>query len=351
MSGDRAALSGKRTALHAFVMRWARKARRFERWITLVGVIGGSLLLGIGSAMSGDLVPATGGLTNKGLVIALGALLALIGNALLLAMREEAAELLERATDLDTVAQGFLDERDGLLARLHALSMLDRKRLALIDANRQMRETLEQALLITADDAAATAQLMLTTALSFLTASIGFESDEEWAISVFQVQGSDEDAVLRRIACARADRLGERRMAREWRRHEGFVGEAWARERDMIIEDSSDPKVAEAYPVPDDLKRPYDAARYRSMAAIPVRVGDPAVIWGVIAASTNQPHRFRRAPEDREAQAVDTVRLIARMTALMAAAFARPVAPTIAVAPPATGLFSHLRGLLPGSGQ
>lgn len=304
-------------------MLWARKARRFERWINLFGVIGGSLLLGVGSGLGGDLVPTSGGLTIKGLVIVLGAILALVGNVLLLAMREEAADLLDRAAALEATAQSFLDERTGLLARLDAMATLDRKRLALIDANRVMRETLEQALLVEAADVPGTAHVMLTAALPFLTVSIGFDPDEEWSISIFQVQGTDKDAILHRIACARADRLAEQRQPRSWRRHEGFVGEAWARDRPMIIEDSSDPKVAEAYPVPDDLRRSYDATRYRSMAAIPVRLGDPATVWGVIAASTNRPGRFRRAPEDREAQAVDTVRLIARMSGLMAAAFAR----------------------------
>jgi hypothetical protein len=49
--------------------------------------------------------------------------------------------------------------------------------------------------------------------------------------------------------------------------------------------------------VPEDKQRNYDAVRYRSMAAIPVRLGDPAEIWGVVAASTNVPDRFRRDPE------------------------------------------------------
>ena len=351
MSNDRKRLLELRGDLHVFVMRWARKARRFERWINLAGVIGGSLLLGFGSGMSGDLVPATGGLTIKGIVIVLGAFLALVGNVLLLALREEAADVLGRADALENMAQGFLDERDGLMRRLDGMASLDRRRLALIDANRVMRETLEQALMLPASNLTGTVQLMLTAALPFLIASIEFDTDEEWAISVFQVQQDEQGAILKRVACARADRLLEQNNPRSWRQHEGFVGEAWARDRPMIIEDSSDPKVAEAYPVPAELQRSYDANRYRSMAAIPVRLGDPAHVWGVVAASTNRKSRFRRAPENREVQAVDTVRLIARMSGLMAAAYNRPLQTTTENPRRSTGRSKSLRAMLTRSGQ
>jgi hypothetical protein len=59
------------------------------------------------------------------------------------------------------------------------------------------------------------------------------------------------------------------------------------------------------------------------MAAIPIRVGPSGTVWGVVAASSNVQDRFRRDPSNHRAQNVDTVRLIAKMIALAAAAFER----------------------------
>ena len=126
---------------------------------------------------------------------------------------------------------------------------------------------------------------------------------------------------MRRIAGLRAERLAEQAQAREWRLNEGLVGVAWHTGRDAIIEDYRDPQVAIDYPVPDQQRREYDPDRYRSMAAIPIRVGPEQTIWGVVAASSDRTGRFRRDPRNNRVQAVDTVRIIGRSTALLAAAF------------------------------
>jgi hypothetical protein len=320
MNDDRTVLRTHRDSLMRKGLSWVRKARRFQAGINIICVMGGASLSAIGGAMDGGLIPdAQAGLTTKGICVWLGVLLVFVGGTILLLLQDEAPELLARAAAMEAEAEKHLDERDSLFQRLDEFATLDRKRLALIDTNRLMRETLEQALLEPAADMPATSQLMLDAALHLITNSIGFGPDEEWAISIFQVQGDQ----LVRIAAGRADRLAEKRDARSWERNQGFVGSAWAGARDIIIADGQDPSVNDEYPVPEALIRPYDGKRYRSMAAIPVRVGDPEVIWGVVAASTNCPSRFRRDPGNKQVQAVDTVRAIARMNALMAAAFRR----------------------------
>jgi len=304
---------------------WVRKARSFQRWINIICVFGGAALGAVGGAMEGPLMPAAGigVLTVKGVCVWLGVSLVAVGGIILMILQDEAPALLARAAALETEAQSFLDDRDGLVERLQASSNLDRKRLALIDANRTMREAAEQALLLPDATVEGSANAMLHTALRFITSSIGFDADEEWALSVFQVRGEGDDALLVRVAAARADRLSEQNNPRSWKRNEGFVGAAWHSTRDVIIDNGCDPKVAIDYPVPDDKKRGYDDDRYCSMAAIPVRVGPEPYIWGVVAASSNREGRFRRDPHNRQVQNVDTVRAIARMTALLAAAFAR----------------------------
>lgn len=300
---------------------FVRRARRFQKWINIVCVLGGGALAAIGGAMEGGLVPDTGSgiLTAKGLCVWAGVFFVFVGGVLLFFIQDEAPELLARAAALEGEAQLFLDERDNFLSQAQALAALDQKRLALIDANRSMRETLEQALLIAEADANATAQAMLENAKRLVLMSIGFGIDEEWAISVFKVEGDE----LVRVAAMRAGQLPPPALARTWRRNEGFVGRAWANEQAVIVEDGTVADVLDQFSVPQEKQRAYDAGRYRSMAAVPIRIGDPAQIWGVVAASTNCAARFRRDPGNKQVQAVDTVRLIARMTGLAAVAFAR----------------------------
>lgn len=325
MRQARATLREHRDRLMATGLAWVRQARRYQAGINIVCVMGGAALAGIGGAMDGGLAPSSGDglVTAKGLCVWLGIGLVFVGGLLLLLIRDEAPELLARAAALEGQAQTFLDERDGLLARLESAAALDRKRLALIHANRIMREALEQVLLVPAATPDTASHVMLHTALRYIIASIGFDADEEWAISVFQVQGEGDDALLRRIAVARADRLNEQNDPRSWRRNEAFVGASWHSARDLIIENGSDPQVIQDYPIPQGKQRDYDSDRYRSMAAIPVRLGADQAIWGVVAASSNQIGRFRRDPGNRQVQTVDTVRAMARMVALMAAAFER----------------------------
>lgn len=290
---------------------------RLRPWLVAVGVAG-AFVAALSRVFEG----------TPGIVLAItGAVVAALGGGLVAAIDYRKLELGANLTEAEAIAeeaitrgQALEQERDR--ARIDA-DALDRKRLALIDANRTMREALEQVLLVPEATLDQAASAMLQAALRFLVASVGFEADEEWAISVFQVQGERDGAVLRRIAAVRADRLTERLDARSWGRNEGVVGAAWVGERDVIIENGDDPRVQEDYPVPADRRRDYDDRRYRSMAAVPVRLGPGPAIWGVVAASTDRAGRFRRDPGNRQVQTVDTVRGIARMMALMAAAYSR----------------------------
>lgn len=325
MPDERTDLRQHRDRLMSTGIGWVRRVRRFQNWINVGCVLGGALLSGIGGGMEGSMMPAAGAgvLTLKGLLVCFGAAVVFLGGVALLIIQDEAPELLARAAVLEGEAQRFLDERDGLTARLDGLAALDRRRLELIDANRTMREALEQTLLVPEAEPAGAAQGMIDLAGRYLISSIGFETGEAWAISIFRVETDEDGEILNRIAALRADRLDERRQARSWRRNEGFVGAAWVSNRDTIIEDCHEPQVAADYPVPVTCRRDYDADRYRSMAVIPIRLGAERQVWGLIAASSDRIGRFRRDPGNRQVQTVDTVRLIGRMTGLMAAAFSR----------------------------
>lgn len=278
-------------------------------WFVGVGVLGAGLAA-LAKAFDG---------TEGTVLVFVGAALAAVGGLFVARFDYRKLELTAFVTEAESIAEDAISAGRALEDRQIAADALDLRRLALIDANKVMREALEQALMIPEADPIGTVDVMVEMALRHLLVAVGFDMDEAWAISVFQVQ----DDELVRICAKRALRADEQKVARRWKKNQGFVGAAWAREDVVIVTDGQDGVTADEHKVPTDLQKPYDNDRYRSMAAVPVRLGDPAEIWGVVAVSSDKAGRFRRMPGDRQEQAVDTVRLIARMTALMAAAFRR----------------------------
>ena len=278
-------------------------------WFVIVAGIGAALAA-LARAFPGDL----------GLVlVCVGAALALVGGVFVARFDFRKLELTAFLNEAESIAEAAIEEGQNLEARQLAAEALDARRLALLDANKVMREVLEQALLLKEADPIGTIDLMVETSLPHLLVAVGCDQDESWALSVFQVQGDE----LVRIVAKRALRADEQKESRRWKRNQGFVGAAWAREDAVIVTDGQDDAIADELKVPADLQRPYDNERYRSMAAVPVRLGDPVEIWGVVALSSDRAGRFKRVPNDRQEQAVETVRLVAQMTALMAAAFRR----------------------------
>jgi hypothetical protein len=304
----------RRGALRKISERIA-SVERLRPWLVVTGV-SGAFIAAFGKVFTG----------TAGIVLAItGAAIAAFGGGFVALLDYRKLELGTYLTEAeaiaeDAIAQGRALEAERDVARSEG-ETLDRRRIAYRQASNLMREAAEQSMLADVATLTSAADFMLKSAVVPIGAAIGFEMEERWAISIFQVQGEGDTAILRRIAGLRADRLAEQAQAREWRLNEGLVGVAWHTGRDGIIEDYRDPQVAIDYPVPDGQRRGYDPDRYRSMAAIPIRVGPDQTIWGVIAASSDCTGRFRRDPGNNRVQAVDTVRLIGRSTALLATAF------------------------------
>lgn len=278
-------------------------------WFVVLGVVG-ALLAALAKAVDG---------TTGTVMVFLGAVMAAIGGVFVARFDFRKLELTALVIEAESIAESAIAAGRALEAQERANASLDLRRLALIDANAIMRSTLEHALFIPEADLTGAIDEMVDAALPHLLISVGFGSTEAWAISVFQVRGDE----LVRVSAKRAHRHDEHKQARRWKKNEGFVGAAWAREDAVIVTDGQDDATADEWKVPEGLRKPYDATRYRSMAAVPVRLGNSAQIWGVIAVSSDRAGRFRRRPNDRQEQAVDTVRLVARMAALAAAAFGR----------------------------
>jgi hypothetical protein len=303
-------------------LKGLRSSRRWQNAIKVVLILCGALIGAVGGGMEGPLRPTGNGiLTLKGLMVIGGGFMAFLGGFLLLFIDENLPELLSGARNLAASARGYLDERDAKDRQLADFEALDRRRRALSTAASLMVEALEQSLTRAGVTVETAIKFMLRMAISNIDAAIGFDAGELWSVSIFRVEGDGADQHLNRIAVLRNDRSTEDEEGRKWCRMEGFVGAAWHSEKEVVIGDSRDPLVVQDYPVPAEKRKDDDAAKYRAMAAIPIRVGPKGQIWGVVAASSNVQDRFRRDPANHRAQNVDTVRMIAKMIALAAAAF------------------------------
>ena len=259
------------------------------------------------------------------MAVVVGVVLAFAGTLLLARFDFRKLELINEMVEAEAIAEQAIAIGRTLEADLRQLKeegeTVDRRRLALRQVNDITRELAEQAAIAEVAEFRAAAMIMLEFAIIPIGTSIGFAQDERWAISIFKIEKNGSDEVLRRVTGIRAERLQEQANAREWRLNEGLVGTVWATKRDAIIKDYRDARVPQDYPMPDELKRDYDADRYRSMAAVPIIVGPQKEIWGVVAASSDVTGRFTRDPQNDKTQAVDTIRALSRASALLVAIF------------------------------
>ena len=240
----------------------------------------------------------------------IGIVMVFVGGVLVALFDRKRTKLTNSARDAVDLAQQFIDERDSIESQLEQGEDLDRRRVALLEGIDAMREVIEASLDESATSIAQVTQLALQQAALALTRSINFERGELWVISIFEVQAEE----LVRVAAVREDGHAERPTPRTWRRQEGFVGEAWHNSREVIVEDSmSEP---ERYYVPPAKRRENDSTNYRSMAVVPVEVGE--MFWGVVAVSSSKERRFLRGPTTHN---IVTVQQLAGMTALLVRAF------------------------------
>lgn len=302
-----------------------KRLRHFEIVIQIVVLIATTGLAGVGGGMEGPLLqhlpPAddgTGGsssVTLKGFLVSGGAALAIISTIILILIGRDGSETLELAERHISVTRDAVKEWDNQ-------QLLDTRRVALLSAWQRMQEALEVVASSEKATVESSAQYILDAAKAYLIRSIGLDGDEGWIFSVFQVQqvGDGEKLVL--IASSRPRQMDVEAKPRSWEKGEGFVGDAWNTSRDTIISDSTNIK-PEDYGMQPGPQWEKDKLRYRSMAAIPIRIGNGknAPIWGAVAFSSNMLGRFRSARDDTKAQNVDTARTVARMMALLGVFF------------------------------
>ncbi len=285
-----------------------RSASRWQKAIKVILVIGGAAISAFGGALGVSILPTTGGefTALKGVLVTIGLVMSAVGGLLIVLVTEDSSDLLHKAKTYIRMAKHYVVERKDLL-------QLDDKRRALLDMQEGIYEACEQI------PATAPINVLVETILRVasvnLTASIGFDHGERWAFSIFQKTGVGDDERMERIAVQWANRFGETKAARSWKRQQGFTGWAWHDNQELVVADARDSQWGGKYFYQQGNQPVEDRDLYVSAAAIPIKIGANDEIWGIITATSDKPDRFRRNPQDVRSQNVETVRVLARLIA------------------------------------
>jgi hypothetical protein len=168
---------------------------------------------------------------------------------------------------------------------------------------------------VTDDDKIAADMMKLAGRLLYIAA--GFSPKDQWTMCLYKREVDAEgNAYLRCVAQKRAIEC-ELHEARTWPVGEGVVGMAQMRRREIIVPDMLLPE-AVAMMGSGAIRRENDDDRYRSMIAIPVRVGDIEEPWGVASATNDRKEHFNYE-SDQGVNAAEPIRLLSRYMALAVA--------------------------------
>lgn len=302
------------------------RMERFEGWhlfFKVALILAGGTLASAAQFMA---EPADGETPWKIVLGVGGSLMALAGGVLVAFVDRDGPKALELARQANDQAQTFLIQRDQILQEVSNLRRQSQRDRYLFGAARAMREGIEQSL-SAGKKTDETLQLLLDLPYRSLTAAMGFESGERWTLSVFQRTPAPSPALVR-VAGVRAERTEESKAGRKWGLDEGYVGAAFTRKGDVILDDAQAAGVLAMINIPPEKIQSSDPTRYRSVAAIPVRVDGDAAPWGVVVATSDRLRRFDIAPGSAGSAHVEGTRLIAEMVALAIATAHNRARPT-----------------------
>ncbi len=296
---------------------WAKALGRLRRveawrfWVNVTFVVGGGAVVGVGRVLD---KPASDYCTIGGVIFVL------IGGAVTAFTERKRGDVIDEAKAALAKAKHFLDERGALETQIAKGEALDERRRLLLTAQGAMADAAVAVIARDGRDIVRGIEIMLDVSVNALAGAIGFEPGELWTFSIFQRKGDAKDALMERIVARWADRSLENAAPRSWRINEGYTGAAWGRDGEVIVEDTHDTRARDEFRLPLGQTRSHDEERYRSVAAVPVRLPGSGAIWGVVTATTNRTDRFKREPTNARAQSVQTVRAIAQMIELLVTA-------------------------------
>jgi hypothetical protein len=308
------------TAENAIWTRLLGAVRSWHRWqfaIKAVLIIGGATIGGIGGGIEGDLFNSDGSVRLKGLMVILGTGAAGLGGLLLLVAERDMPKLIgDVRTQLSSLRE-HLDGREAMIRR-------EKWRIRCAAALEVLLQSVETALLDAKKTTAQRIQATLDVACAPLVLAFGVK-DDDWTISVFTREDATEEMV--RIAWRWQDQASSARDQRRWKKKQGYTGAAWAQNRAIYEADTSLPEAKARYEVPPEklIGRdnasgiPADEVRYRSIAALPVRLGSDDEPYGILVVTSDHVGRFDSNPETPGGTNMLTLRQLSAAIALIAA--------------------------------
>ncbi len=310
-----------------------RGVREYYAYLLLKGVliIGASSVVGVAQFMAR---PANEPLGNWGVagvivavVIGIAGIVSIIRETIAPDELEQARRALAIAKVYDELAQnlGFLLKQNDRGAELFRSMEL-------------MRQSIQIAHEFDLNDEQGRIELLMSVSDPTLFLVFDFAFGERWSLSVYKAE--DDPDCCQALVCRATKRSikPSKGATRRWPVGVGFAGIALARGRELVISDLADKALGSLNNLPEGLERPEDADRYRSVAAVPIIVGDG--VWGVAVATSDQAGRFHDE-EEGGVRNVEAVRALAGMVGLAVATLPKgaeggghPSAPPPPPAPP-----------------
>lgn len=300
-----------RSSLNAVRERHGKSVAAASKYVKGVLVLFGAAVAGLAQFWTW---PAGGHPDTSQIVGMAATTIVLIGGFYVLATEKDAADAIaiaDRALESVQVLETQFDEIDDFLDSSSRLA--ETYQLALT-----MRGALEQSAIGTTGGIDGLIEKMFDLAARPLTIAIGFAQRDRWTLGIYKARPSSHPGKfeLKAIAQRRAIEctLDE---ARVWPEGVGIAGIAYTNGREIVLPDLRAEGMRAVFG-PRNLTREYDADRYVSMVAIPIKVAGRTAPWGVVVATSDQAQHFS-AERDPGFKSDEPVRALAAFIALAVA--------------------------------
>ncbi len=298
----------------------SKSQARASLFVKLGMITGGAALAAVAEAI--ELARANQEFSPWTMAALAGTGLVAVGGLFLYLTEQDVSETLEEARSALESARTFEQEKNDFEMNSAWLSNEVTRGLELYNSMDVMRGAIEQSLDLPGATITGIVTTGLTAARNSLLIALDFDIKDFWTICIYEARIDDESGKAF-LTCIAHDRTVPCSLAeaRVWQEGTGVIGIAYSAGTEKIIPDMADPALGTALELKEN-GRPYDGQRYRSIIAVPVRVGDNKIPWGVVVATSSKPRHFYTEPADGVPTA-EPIRAVAAMAALAVKALAK----------------------------
>lgn len=297
-------------------------------------VICGALLVAVAEGV--DIALFAGKFSAWTITVFAGAGLAALGGFYIALTEESAAKAIEGARRCVESARFYRQQMKDFEAEGTELGKEIDRLLQLYNSIDMINATIQEGLMRPSPMIEKIIEEALENARNSLLVAFDFDIRDTWTICVYRAEQDDTGATeLRCVGHERSIRC-DASKARRWREGVGVAGLCYSTGNEVIVPDMAIPEIAAMFNLSPSMTRDYDAGRYRSIAAIPIRPDVNKRPWGVAIVTSDQPSHFSLEPSDGLATA-QPIRAIAEMVALAVTALGWHSAQPTATTPPGDG--------------